>query len=276
MKRFLCTLAVIAVCLAPLHADLTLSQTITIEGGMAAMMGGMQPKMTTRIKGLKARMDVDVMNQQVSTITDLDKKQVAILNGMTKTATIVDATSMGGPSSPMPMKMPNIDLSFKPTGQSRTIDGVKCDEHQFAMTMNMAETGGGQMPPEAVAAMKDVRMVMNGSVWIATSGAAVGEYMAFQKAATAATLGWALSAVGGPPGGQQGGGLDKLMNAASSAPGLPYLTELTMSFEGTGPMVDMMKKMGAMKMTQKIVGVSTDSLSDDLFVVPADYKIEKK
>lgn len=275
MKRCLTTLAIVALCLAPLHADLTLTQTMTIEGGMAAMMGGMQPKMLTRIKGSKSRSDIEMMNQTITTITDLDKKQVVVLNAANKTAMLVDATSI---ADKLPVGMPKIDFTFKPTGQSRSIDGVKCDEHAFTMSMDMSTMGGGrEMPPEAAQAMKDVKMLMNGSVWIATTGPGVAEYMAFQKTATSAALGWALGgALGGPSAQQGSGGFDKLMAAATSAPGLPYLTEITMSFEGSGPMVDMMKQMGAMKMTQRVTAVSTEALADSLFVVPADYKVEKK
>jgi len=65
------------------------------------------------------------------------------------------------------------------------------------------------------------------------------------------------------------------MAAASSAPGLPYLTEITMTMEGTGPMVDAMKQMGPMKMIQKLSSVSTDAIADDLFKIPEGYTIQK-
>jgi hypothetical protein len=71
------------------------------------------------------------------------------------------------------------------------------------------------------------------------------------------------------------GGFDRLMSTFSGGSGLPYLTEMSMSFEGTGPMVEMMKQVGAMKMTNKVTDVSTASLADDLFAVPADYKVVK-
>ena len=129
------------------------------------------------------------------------------------------------------------------------------------------------MPPEAAAALKDVRILMNGVSCVANDGPGAAEYATFQKAASAQALDWVLK--GGAPGAQPQG-MDKVLAAAGSAPGIPYLTEITMSFEGTGPMVDMMKQMGAMKMTQKTTKVSTDLLTDDIFTVPADYKIEKK
>ena len=273
MKRCLLTVAVVALCLAPLHADLTLVQTMTIEGGFAAMMGGMQPTMTMRIKGNKARADIDIMDQKVTTITDITTKQVTILNSATKTATVMNAGEM--PPMPGGAPMPKIDYTFKATGQKRTLEGVSCDDHAFTMTLSMSEMagGGGQMPPEAAAALKDVRILMNGVSCVANDGPGAAEYATFQKAASAQALDWVLK--GGAPGAQPQG-MDKVLAAAGSAPGIPYLTEITMSFEGSGPMVDMMKQMGAMKMTQKTTKVSTDLLTDDIFTVPADYKIEKK
>src|ERR1700751_1415471 len=60
MRRWLTTFAVFAVCTAAAHADVTIVQITTIEGGMAAMTGQtMSPKMTNRIKGLKSRNDID-------------------------------------------------------------------------------------------------------------------------------------------------------------------------------------------------------------------------
>ena len=81
---------------------------------------------------------------------------------------------------------------------------------------------------------------------------------------------------GGNPAAAKGGGMEKLMSAVTSAPGLPYITEITMTLQGEGPMVEMLKQMGPMKIIQKTTSVTTDALSDDLFKVPADYKVEKK
>ena len=272
MKRPLLTLCIVALSLAPLRADLTITQTITLEGGLASMLGGMKPTLTTRIKGTKARTDVDVMNQTMTTIADVVTKEITVLNSATMTAMVMTAGAI--PGLPADAPGPKIDVSFKPTGQTKTVDGVACDDHVLGMTISLAEmAGGAQVPPDAAAMMKDVRIVMNGNSCIAKGGPGAEEYIAFQKAATSAALDAVLK--GAMPG-QQMQGLDKLFTATSSAPGLAYLTEITMTVEGTGPMVDMLKQMGAMKMIQKVTSVSTDTLADDLFKVPADYKVEKK
>ena len=272
MKRCISTVAILAVCVAPLRADLTIVQTMSLEGGFAAMMGGFKPPvMTTRLKGTKARTDIDVMDQKLTTIVDVTAKQVTMLNAATKTANIITAGEM--PGVPAGTPMPQIDVSFKPTGQTRTIDGVSCDDYALDMTLSLAEMTGAQMPPETAAQLKDVKIVLGGTSCIAKNVPGAVEYAAFQKAAAANALDWVLK--GGMPG-QQIQGMDKVLAALSSAEGLPYLTELTLTFQGSGPMVDMMKQMGAMKMTQKVTSVTTDAIADDIFTVPADYKVEKK
>lgn len=266
MRKAITTAAIVAMSLVGLRADVTVVQTMTMEGAAAAAMGGgMLPRITMRIKGQKSRADVEINGQTISSISDIATRQIVLLNSATKTATIMT------PNSGTSMPMPNIDVTVKPTGKSQTIEGQTCDEHSLAMTLNMAEVmPQGQVPPEAAAMMADVKMVMNGSIWIAKSAPGASEFAAFNKAAIDSNLMAALT------GGNGAGPMDKLLKATAAAPGLPYLTEIMMQFEGTGPMVDAMKQMGPLKMVQKISSVSTAPVADDLFTIPADYKVEKK
>ena len=280
MKRVWTTIAIVTFCLAPLGADVTIIQTMSMEGAMAAAMGGQEPKIVMKIKGNKARSEADVMGNSMVSITDLDAKQLIILNSANKTAQVValSATPAAKPDPAAP-KMPDIDVNFKATGSKRTIEGVSCDDHSFSMSMDMAQfSAGQQMPPEAAEAMKGVKINAVGVTCIAKEGKGVADFSAFQKAAVNSGLMTAAMGgmMGGNPGAAAGGGMEKLMSAVSSAPGLPYITEITMTIEGTGPMVEMLKQMGPMKIIQKTTSVTTDALSDDLFKVPADYKVEKK
>jgi hypothetical protein len=275
MKRVWTTIAVVAISLAPLRADVTITQTISIEGPMAAAMGGQEPKILLRIKGNKSRTDADVMNTTIASITDLDTKQLIVLNGTDKTAQI---TALGAPPAKpeTPGGKPiDMDVTFKATGNTRKLEAGSCDDHSFSLTMDMSQFGNqAPMPPETAEMLKGVRIVANGISCIAKEGKGVGEFAAFQKAAVSGGL--MAAAMGVMPGGAGGGGMEKLMSAVASAPGMPYITEIAMTFEGTGPMVDMMKQMGPMKIIQKTTNVSTDPISDDLFKVPADYKITEK
>jgi hypothetical protein len=268
MRKAITTAAIVAMSLAGLRADVTVVQTMTMEGAAAAALGGAAlPRITMHIKGQKSRADVQMNGQTMSSISDLATRQIVLLNSATKTATIMTPNSGKG------MPMPNIDVTVKPTGKSQTIDGQACDEHSLAMALSMAEVmPEGQVPPDAAAMMADVKMVMNGSIWIARKAPGASEFAAFNKAASDSNL---LAALTGTPTNGTGP-IEKLLKAMAGVPGLPYLTEITMEFQGTGPMVDMMKQMGPMKMVQKISSVSTAPLADELFTIPADYTVEKK
>jgi len=277
MKRWCATLLVFAVCSAVVHADVTIVQKTTIEGGMAAMTGGSPtPTITSKIKGMKARMDMDMQNPamplSISTITDVTAKQVIILNHSQKTAQTVSATTPPAGATP-PSMTAKVDASVTPTGKSQVIDGYKCEEYSFTTTLSMAEVGGGAMPPEAAAAMKDVTMVMKGSMWVTKDAPGLAEYRAFGKAMADAQL--TTNAVMASTG-MSMPGMDKLQKAMAAADGVPYLTEMNMTFEGTGQMVEMMRQMGAMKIIQRVTSINTDTIGDDQFKTPEGYSVVKQ
>jgi hypothetical protein len=280
MKRWLTALMVFAMCSAVVRADVTIVQTTTIEGGMAAMGGGaMSPTMTTRVKGMKSRTEVNAANMMIVTITDLAAKQVTILRPDQKTATVVSTTppaaGTGAPAGTTPPAVtpPNVESSIKPTGKSQVIDGITCDEYAFTTSMDMSEMGGPQtISAEAAAVMKDMKVNMTGSMWVAKDVPGAGEYIAFQKAAASNDMG---SVVAGATG-MKMPGMEKVMKAMAGLNGMAYLTEMSMTIEGTGQMADMMKQMGAMKITTRVTSVKTDAIADDQFTVPADYKVVKQ
>jgi hypothetical protein len=279
MKRWLATTLAVLVCSAALRADVTIVQTTTVEGGMAAMAaqagaGNLSPKMTTRLKGQRTRTDVETGQVSIATIMDLASKQIIILRLDQKTATVSTVpAAMTPPEGAAAVKPPvaSVDGTVKPTGKSQVLDGFKCDEYLFTTRMNMGEVTGRQMPPEAAAMMQGVTMVMNGSMWVAKDAPGAGEFLAFQKAASAN----AMAAVTGASG-VNIPGMEKLMKAMADLQGLAYLTEMTINIEGTGQMADMMRQMGAMKVTTKVNSINTDAISDDLFKVPEGYTVIKQ
>ncbi|HJR59186.1 MAG TPA: hypothetical protein VJ813_07310 [Vicinamibacterales bacterium] len=259
MKRWLVTVAVVFVSLTPVRADVTVVQTMKIEGALVEAMLPPVPRVTMRIKGQKSRAEIDTNGQVVTSIVDLAAGQVIFLDSTTKTATITTPASAAGSA-------PKMNIALKPTGKTQAIGGHQCEEHVMTASMPMAQYVGGHVTPEEV---KDGRMVMDGSIWIARSAPGAAEFTAFNQAAMKSNL---LS----PVAGLMPGGFGKLLEAAAVAPGMPYLTELAMSFEGTGPIVDLMKQMGPMKMVQKVASVATDPVADDLFTIPAGYTVEKE
>ncbi len=114
--------------------------------------------------------------------------------------------------------------------------------------MDMSEMSGPQMPPEAAAMLKDVKMIMKGSMWVAKDAPGAAEYAAFQKAASATDLSTIIAGASG----MKMPGMDKLAKAMGGVTGMTYLTEMTITVEGTGQMVEMMQQMGPMKVTTKV------------------------
>lgn len=269
MRRWVATCAAFLLVSAVLHADLTMTQTITVEGAAAAMMGGANaPQITLRVKGTKARLETEAMGQSTVMLTDLATRQMIVLNAADKTARVLDPVSPVAAGT----ETPGMDISLKPTGQKRTIDAAACSEYTLAMSIDLGGVmkGNPQASPEALQMFQGVTMVMTGSSWIATSGPGVPEFAAFLKAAADANM---LAAVTRAMGSNNG--LDRITAASAATNGMPYLTEMTMNIEGTGQLVDMMKQMGPVKIINKVTSVSTDALADNLFRVPAGYTMVK-
>jgi hypothetical protein len=279
MKNCAAILAMAAVCSTSLRADVRYTATTRIEGQMAGMMGAAPPRMVMRLKGGKARADVGPDEQPTaSSITNLASKQMILLQHAQKAAVVVTQETASTLARPGSITLPEPDASVKATGQSRIIDGVSCAEHAVTMSFSMVELSKSaqtlKAPPDVLEQLKDARMVVSGSLWVATEGPGVSDYVGFKKIAEEAGLAGVL--LGAVPG-MRAGGLNKFMTAFATAPGLPYLTEITMTVEGTGEMVQMMKQqMGITRVTTWVSAVSTEPIADDVFTVPDGYKVTQR
>lgn len=278
MKRWLTTFLAVLFCSAALRADVTLVQTTTIEGALAQMAAqagnSVSPTLTTRVKGMKSRTDVEVGPVRVATIIDLAARQIITLQLESKTATVTSTASGTPATAPQPpeISLPKLDATVSPTGKSQVIDGNKCDEFTFTTTMDMAAMTGRQMPPQAAEMMRGMRFVMTGSMWVTKDGPGAGEYLAFQKSMASSDLVAAVAARAGVaiP------GMESMMKATSKLDGMAYLMDMTMNVEGTGQIADMMKQMGPMKITTRVSSINTDAIADDLFKIPEGFTITKQ
>lgn len=277
MKRWLATVLVFGISSAVVRADITVVQTTTMEGGMAAMApagANMSPKMTLKVKGLKSRSDVELPpTVNASSIIDIAAKRLIMLQHDQKTAQTIETTASAiATTPPAAAATLTIDGAAAPTGKSQAIDGHKCDEFTFTTTMSIGEMMGSQLPPEAAEQMKGLKLVMKGSMWVTKDVPGAAEYVAYQKALAKTDLATAAMKVSGVslP------GLDKMMTAMNSVDGMAYLTVMGMTVEGTGPMADMMRQMiGTMTVTTKVTSISAEAIADDLFKVPEGYTVIK-
>jgi hypothetical protein len=270
MKRCLAICALVVLGSGAVRADVTVTTEVTIDGPMAAMMSGAMPRIIMRVKGTKARMDIEVVGQSVSTITDLSARQVIVLMPSQKTAQVFDSARLQAQAASVPA-VPKLDVTFEPTGQTQTIGGQLCEQFSFSSSVDIAQMGtmAPQMPKEALEMLKGAKMITKGVVWVAKSAPGAAEYAAYMKAAAAANL--ASPAAGGL--GPAQGSLDQAMRLFGRADGIAYLSEADLSLEGNAPILEMLRQLATMKVTNKVTEVSVAPIGDDLFVVPADYTV---
>jgi hypothetical protein len=245
------------------RADVTLTMTNSIEGSMVTATGTSAPRIVMRVQGLKSRTDVEVMGRSFATIIDVASKQMLMLDPAQKTARRVTPEQMKNPMGDI--QLPKLDVKVEPTGRTQEISGQSCTEFRMDMTMDMGTMAGAQMPREMADAMKDLRMVMKGSTWIAKSTPAAAEFVKFQQAARAINFAVSTNVFAGQ------NTPDPLSQTLANTEGLPCLTEMEATYEGSGPMIDMLKKMGTMKFTSRLEEVSVAPIPADHFAVPADY-----
>jgi len=270
--------AAVLLCSVGLAADVTVTISTTIEGGLAAGASntGTSSKVVTKISGAKSRTDLDMGDQVMTTIIDTESNQMHVLRPAEKTALLFpfDTVATGQRAAPA------IDTEVKATGRMRDIEGVACTEFAVKMKMDMAAMAAGagsSLPPEASALLKDVFLRVEGSTWVAKEAPGATDYAAFQKAAARAAM--AALSRGSASSGRSSplpGGLERLFTGFPEATGIPYLTELTTAVEGTGQFVALLQGMAQMKIVSKVSGVSTDAVAADTFTVPEGYTVVKQ
>ncbi|MEK6630362.1 MAG: DUF4412 domain-containing protein [Acidobacteriota bacterium] len=255
MKRFLLGMAAVALVAVPLHADVTVKAT---QSGKMMMTSG-NGQVITYIKGLKMRTEMQIGNDVIVSILDLDAQKSIMLNTKKREAEVYDIQKIAADLQKS-VGTAEATMSFKANGQTKQIAGENCSGYDITISM----------PTQ----MEGMTITMGGPAWIAKGAAGGADFAAFFKAA--ASKGFFFSdpqqAKAQPA---QAKGMAEMYRAIAETGGVLYAQELNMSFEG-GPMAGMMNKMGAMNIATTVTSVSTEALADDLFKVPADYKVKTK
>ncbi len=258
MRRLFPSVAIAVLAATSARADVTITSTVNGKGGPASING----QSTTFIKGTRMRTDSTVGGQQVSTIVDAATGQVVMLNHKNKEAeTFSSAKIFGELQKEQTGAEPKASLT--PNGQSKEIAGLKCDGYDFSFAMPMA-MGNDSMS-----------ITMAGPVWLAKNAPGASDYQAFYAAAIKNNV-----FLGANPRQVRGQAANvkaqtELYRAIVAA-GVPYGQELAMKFDGTGPMVGMMNKMGGMTTAVTVTSVSVDPIGDEKFAVPAGYAVKSR
>ena len=240
----------------PAFADVTMKT----KGGGTGMVGAATGDMTQYIKGLKIRTDQTTgSGSQTTTIIDMGARQMIVLNHDAKQADVIDMANMSDTLAKAGVS--DVTTSITPTTVTRQIAGHTCTVHDLKIAVPMQMGGNIKMT-----------MVMSGPQCLVKNAPGQADYLAFYKAAS-----------------ENGGFFDvaqvKTRPAAAKAMtdmykkmaelGVPFASEMKVGFEGTGPMADMMKKMGN-TITTEVTSISTSPVAASLFDVPAGYKVTKR
>ena len=247
MRHAIIAILVLLVCTAsPASADLGMTMTLSMNAGGMAVNATME----TRVKALKMRSDIKVMQQDMSIFFDAAAKAVFTVNHVTKEITSTDPSALAGN---FPVAFGEAAVSMKPTGQTKEILGRACQGYAVEMTVPMSM---GQ---------ESVTMRMSGTLWIADKGPGVEEYRAVSKAA--ADSGFSTSFMAQGP---QAKAMVEMQKAMADA-GIPLAQEFQMTLEGSGQAAAAMAQVGNMTMATTVTALSTDPIADEVFALPAGY-----
>lgn len=243
---------------APASAQVTLTQKNS-GTGMGQNMSG---DAVQYIKGAKMRTDQTMGGKKTSVIIDADAQQMILIDHGKREAIITDMRKISQDLAKI--EASDVRASITPTSEKRQIAGATCTVHNMDVRVPAKIGAGGD----------DLIVRMKGPVCLAKGGPGAADYQAFYKAAAEKGLFFTdPRAAKAQPG--QAKGMTEMYRRMAAA-GVPYATEFAFRFEGSGMMVSMMNKMGAMTMKSEVVKISGAPIDDAIFGVPAGYKTKKQ
>lgn len=254
-RCFCCVLALSLASASPAVADITTKQKMGGKG----MGGALAGESTQYIKGLKIRTDQSVGGKATSTIIDAGAKQMMVIDHGKREAEVYDMSTLANSLAKIPVS--EIKSSITPTGQTRQIAGASCTVYDVKVTVPMQMGNDG------------VVIAMAGPYCLVKNGPGQADYTAFYKAvAENGFLGDPRQAKAQPA---QAKAMTEMYRKMAEL-GVPFATEMNITFEGAGPMAAIMSKMGGNTITTEVTSVSTDAIADSVFEVPAGYKVNKR
>ncbi len=246
---------------APAAADVTIKQSTSGKGlGMSGTTVG-----TTFIKGAKMRTDTVTGDTTRSTIFDLDAQKMYSFDSKKKEADVYDLGALQAEMAKS-MDASAMKASITPNGKTKAIGGKTAAGYDMAISV-----------PTTMGGNADMAMTVNltGPVWIVKGAPGSADWANFYK--QAASKGFIFGdprAVKGSPG--QAKAMVEMYRKMAEIGGIAYETETSVKMDGSGPMAGLMAKMGGVSMTTSVTEVSAAALADDLFAVPAGYKLKER
>jgi hypothetical protein len=245
----------------PASADVTIKQSTSGKGlGMSGTTTG-----TTYIKGAKMRTDLVTGDTTRSTVFDLDAQKMYSFDSKKKEADVYDLATIQADMA-KGTNLASMKASITPNGQTKQIGGKTATGYDMAISVPASAGGNADMA---------MTVNLSGPVWIVKNAPGSADWANFYK--QAATKGFIFGdprAAKGSPG--QAKAMVEMYRKMAEIGGIAYETETTIKLDGSGPMAGLMAKMGGMSATTTVTEVNAGTLADDLFAVPAGYKVKER
>lgn len=259
MKRV--SLALFAAGLAALvaggaRADLSLVGRSTVHA--MGMQGVGQEGLWLR--KTKLRRDLIDRGKAYSHLYDLSTREITIIDHSLRQATVFTMASLNqDPDARFTSK--DLKLELTPTGRRHQLQGWNCVEHKMLAAM-----------PAEVAGEK-VSFEVEGTIWLAKNAPEQSETQPFIKAAQEPDFFMGIPALAKKSPGQAKGMSEVVRRLAPL--GLLCAVDVDTRYEGTGRMAELSKKM-ASRIAVTYEKYATDPLKDEIFEIPAGYRVARQ
>jgi hypothetical protein len=230
----------------PSKADVTITMSLSTK--TAAMTTEMSS--VTYLKGMKSRVDVKGMAQDMSILVDAAAKLQLMVNHVTKQVQSLDPKADKA-NTPTNAGVPSV--SFEPLNQTKDVLGHTCTGYMMRVSLPMK------------VGEETFTITTSGPVWMTKDGRDVAEWMAFDKAVAAA--GFTMSSFAQGLESQATAEAQKVM----AEKGVPLEREMQIKIDGSGPMAQKLAQRSNFAMTLKVTAISTDPIPTT-FPIPVHTK----
>lgn len=252
-------LAVAALAVAPvgLAADVLIAEKTTVTAGSRIVDG----TRSTYIRDARMRIESIQGDTSTTTVYDLPAGVTIGLDATKKRAELRDIASR---NAELQREYPRerVEISLTPTGATREIGSESCDEHAFTIRVPMSKDGS-------------LALLMTGSAWMAKGAPGAADYATFAKAAVergvvlgSASSNKVLLAMTRAQ--------TELYRALAGAGGIPYVVDMRTRVDGKGLLASMVGKALTGARMSTVTEISSAPLADEVFVIPENWKREKK
>lgn len=243
---------------APSAADVKMVTQVE-STGMAAAANG---ESTVYIKGLMMRSETTARGEQMVMLLDVENGRMVSLDVKKEKAEVFDLKGLQKQMEQF-VDSSDVSVSLEPSGATETVAGETCNVHEMTVRVKVEMAPGSGM---------GATMVMDGTSCLVPDAPGAEDYERFYKAM--AEKGMFLGdprAAQGPGAGTQKGMAE--LYRAMAEKGMAYHSDLIMSFDASGMMAKMFDRF-AFDTETTVTSVSTESLPDSLFEIPAGWKVK--